>query len=140
MHERPPSPGAEGKALPAIPEVSPFGLLSAAPPEAALDATQRGNASDFVTSIAHQVTTLNALGQAAGVNIVTAELAELARLASAQGATFLPAGAGGGDVAYCGGSSSAPAAFATRARELGFVARDSRAGRPRRARGSLSQA
>jgi phosphomevalonate kinase len=88
--------------------------------EAALDATQRGSATDLVASIARQVTTLTALGQAARVSIVTAELTELARLAAAHGAAFLPAGAGGGDVAYWVGSSAAPAAFATRARELGL--------------------
>ena len=40
--------------------------------ESALDATERGNAADFVRAIARQVTTLSALGEAAGVSIVTA--------------------------------------------------------------------
>jgi phosphomevalonate kinase len=92
----------------------------AAAAESALDATQREHALDFVAAIARQVTTLSDLGQAAGVSIVTAELAELARLAAQHGAAFLPAGAGGGDVAYWVGSDAPPSTFAARARELGL--------------------
>ena len=88
--------------------------------EAALAACESGDAAGFVASIGRQVGTLTALGDAAGVNIVTAELAELARLAVADGAAFLPAGAGGGDVAYWVGPSAPPATFAARARELGL--------------------
>src|SRR6185369_13579807 len=88
--------------------------------ERALDAAKRQHAADFVAAIARQVTTLSALGAAAGVNIVTTELAELARLAVALGAAFLPAGAGGGDVAYWVGTQAPPPAFAERARELGL--------------------
>jgi phosphomevalonate kinase len=88
--------------------------------ESALAAAERGDAADFVHAIARQVTTLTALGESAGIAIVTAELGELAQLAAAQGAAFLPAGAGGGDVAYWVGASAPPAAFALRARELGL--------------------
>jgi len=88
--------------------------------QAALDAVQRGHAADFVAAIARQVTTLSALGQAAGANIVTPELRSLARLAAAHGAAFLPAGAGGGDVAYYVGLTPPPAELAARARELGL--------------------
>jgi phosphomevalonate kinase len=88
--------------------------------QAALDAVERGHAADFVSAIARQVTTLRALGEAAGANIVTAELAELAELAAAHGAAFLPAGAGGGDVAYYVGLTPPPAALGVRARELGL--------------------
>ena len=88
--------------------------------EAALDAAERGASADFVASIARQVTTLSDLGEAAGVSIVTIELAELARLATVHGAAFLPAGAGGGDVAYWVGSAAPPSTFRNRARELGL--------------------
>jgi len=88
--------------------------------EFALDAVLRQHAPDFVAAIARQVTTLSALGQASGVDIVTAELAELARLAVAHGSAFLPAGAGGGDVAYWVGAEKPPPMFAARARELGL--------------------
>ncbi|MEI9954679.1 MAG: hypothetical protein WDO74_38345 [Pseudomonadota bacterium] len=88
--------------------------------ESALTAAERGDASDFVRAIARQVATLTALGESAGVSIVTAELAELAQLAAASGAAFLPAGAGGGDVAYWVGASPPTPEFAVRARELGL--------------------
>jgi phosphomevalonate kinase len=88
--------------------------------ESALAAAERADAADFVSAIARQVTTLTALGEAAGVSIVTAELAELARLAAAEGAAFLPAGAGGGDVAYWVGADAPPNEFAEKARELGL--------------------
>ena len=93
----------------------------AAAAEAALDATVRGHAADFVTAIGRQVTALGELGEAAGTPIVTPEHAELAGLAHAHGAAFLPAGAGGGDVAYYVGSSAPPAAFGERARALGLT-------------------
>jgi phosphomevalonate kinase len=88
--------------------------------ESALAAAERGDAADFVQAIARQVTTLTALGESASVGIVTPELAELARLAGEHSAAFLPAGAGGGDVAYWVGWHAPPALFVTRARELGL--------------------
>ncbi len=88
--------------------------------QAALDAVQRDDAADFVAAIGRQVATLSALGDAAGANIVTPALSELARLAAAHGAAFLPAGAGGGDVAYYVGLTPPPAALGVRARELGL--------------------
>ena len=88
--------------------------------EAALDAAQRDHATDFVAAIARQVSTLSALGESAGVGIVTVELSELAQLAVAHGAAFLPAGAGGGDVAYYVGLSRPPAEFGLRCRALGL--------------------
>jgi len=87
---------------------------------AALTAVERADAADFVRAIARQVTTLSALGESAGVSIVTPELAELALLAEAGGAAFLPAGAGGGDVAYYVGLSAPPPEFGVRARALGL--------------------
>ena len=50
---------------------------------------------------------------------MTAGVAELAALASGEGAAFLPSGAGGGDVAVWLGTSSPPASFLRRARALG---------------------
>ncbi|MET0795336.1 MAG: hypothetical protein ABW061_27705 [Polyangiaceae bacterium] len=88
--------------------------------EFALDALRRASAPDFVRAIARQVSTLSALGEAAGVGIVTAELAQLAVLAASFGAAFLPAGAGGGDVAYYVGLAPAPPEFEARARALGL--------------------
>ncbi len=87
---------------------------------AALSAAESNNAPDFVRAIARQVTTLSELGNAAGANIVTPELAELGALAAGLGSAFLPAGAGGGDVAYWVGMAAPPPEFAARARALGL--------------------
>ncbi|MEO6602493.1 MAG: hypothetical protein ABIQ16_21605 [Polyangiaceae bacterium] len=88
--------------------------------EFALDAVQRGSAGDFVAAIGRQVGTLKALGEAACVGIVTPALAELGALAASHGAAFLPAGAGGGDVAdYVGLTPPAPE-FEARARARGL--------------------
>ncbi len=89
--------------------------------ERALDAAQRGAALDFVAAIARQVETLSALGNAANAAIVTPELGELAVLARGEGAAFLPAGAGGGDVAYYVGLQAPSAEFSARARALGLT-------------------
>ncbi len=88
--------------------------------EFALAAAERGSAPDFIAAIARQVGSLSALGDAAGVGIVTAELAQLAELAASFGGACLPAGAGGGDVAYYVGRDPAPPEFEARARALGL--------------------
>jgi len=89
--------------------------------EAALAATRAGEAASFVSAIRRQALALSALGEAAGIPIVTPEHAELSRLASAANAAFLPAGAGGGDVAYFVGLRPPEAEFAARARDLGLT-------------------
>ncbi len=102
--------------------------VQAAAAEAALDACGRGNAADFVSAIGRQLAALTELGEAAGAAIVTPEHGELARLAAAHGAAFLPAGAGGGDVAYYVGSSAPPGGFGERARALGLARLELRLG------------
>ncbi len=87
---------------------------------AALEAVQRDQAADFVAAIDAQASALSALGEAAGANIVTPELAELARLARKLRGAFLPAGAGGGDIAYYVGRSAPPRELAECARALGL--------------------
>jgi phosphomevalonate kinase len=77
---------------------------------AAIDAAGQGaskavdarDASRFVEAIADQATALAGLGEAAGVPIVTADVALLDGLARAEDACMLPSGAGGGDVAARG--------------------------------------
>jgi phosphomevalonate kinase len=88
--------------------------------EAALAAVSGNDAGAFVRAIALQVGTLTALGEAAKAEIVTPALAELGALAALQGAAFLPAGAGGGDVAYYVGLSPPDAAFRARCLALGL--------------------
>jgi phosphomevalonate kinase len=64
----------------------------------------------LVEAIAAQTDALGALGEAAGAGIVTPEVAALRAPAGAEGATFGPSGAGGGDIAiYVGRSASSPA-------------------------------
>jgi phosphomevalonate kinase len=92
----------------------------AAASEAALLSVHQQSATGFVRAIARQFAALTALGEASDVGIVTAEHAELGRLALASGAAFLPAGAGGGDVAYFVGTQAPPADFDACARGLGL--------------------
>jgi len=88
--------------------------------EAARSAVELADAPGFVAAIGRQVHTLQALGQAAGIGIVTPEGEELARLANACGGAFLPAGAGGGDVSFYVGRAAPAAEFGVRAAALGL--------------------
>ncbi|HEY4105274.1 MAG TPA: hypothetical protein VGM44_15360 [Polyangiaceae bacterium] len=100
----------------------------AAAAEVALDAATRDHPADFVAAIQLQVTALERLGEAAGIAIVTPAHAELARLAAQQNAAFLPAGAGGGDVAYFVGPSEPVSEFGVQARALGLTKLELRLG------------
>jgi phosphomevalonate kinase len=92
---------------------SAFGRLLGAQRDAALaaEASLRSKGTDeLVRALAAQRRALAALGDAAGVPIVTEAARGLADLAEAQGAAALPAGAGGGDaLIYAGRSASGPA-------------------------------
>ena len=59
----------------------------------------RSSSRAFIAALRAQQRALAGLGQAAGVPIVTPELATLAPRAEAEGGVLLPAGAGGGDLA-----------------------------------------
>ncbi len=89
--------------------------------EAALAATRGNDAPGFIAAVARQFAALTALGEAAGTTIVTPEHEELGRLALAENAAFLPAGAGGGDVTYYVGLAAPAAEFGVRARALGLT-------------------
>jgi phosphomevalonate kinase len=84
----------------------------------AAESLRRGSAAGFVAALREQFLALSGLGRAAGVPIVTPELAELAPLAEGEGGALLPAGAGGGDIALFVGSeaSSEPLRLALGAR------------------------
>lgn len=77
-----------------------------------------GDATCFVRAAREFGQTLRALGQAADAPIVPPAFAELASLAVAEDAAFLPSGAGGGDVAVWLGLAPPSAAFTARARAL----------------------
>jgi phosphomevalonate kinase len=75
--------------------------------EAAVSACRNGDGARFIAAIDEQRIALNALGEAAGVPIVTREVEALATHAGRLGAAVMPAGAGGGDIAlYVGPTPS----------------------------------
>jgi phosphomevalonate kinase len=73
--------------------------------------------AEFIGALGEQRRVLAALGRAAGVDIVTRAVEELAELSAA--AAVLPAGAGGGDIVLHVGLGPSPAAFRERATALG---------------------
>jgi len=77
---------------------------------AAAEAVEGRDAAGLLAALRSQYRALWALGRAAGAPIVTADLAELSPQAEAEGGLILPAGAGGGDIAWFIGvaASSAP--------------------------------
>jgi phosphomevalonate kinase len=87
-------------------------LLSAqaAASERAATAARAGDGVALLAALRDQHRALHELGCAAGVPIVTPELAELAQAAEQQSGVLLPAGAGGGDIAlFIGLAGSTPA-------------------------------
>jgi phosphomevalonate kinase len=78
--------------------------------ERAVESVARGDGAGFITALRAQERALSGLGRAAGVAIVTPELAAASPLAAQEGAVLLPAGAGGGDIAlFVGRAPSSPA-------------------------------
>jgi phosphomevalonate kinase len=67
--------------------------------ELAVRACRQGNGDTFIAAIDAQRCALTALGEAAGATIVTPEVEALATCAARWGASVMPAGAGGGDIA-----------------------------------------
>ncbi len=63
------------------------------------DAISQGNATEIVTAADAYGRSMGRLGDAAGVSIVTPDLAKIATLAREHGGSAKPSGAGGGDVA-----------------------------------------
>lgn len=67
--------------------------------ERAVDHARAGAGAGFIEALREQQRALSELGRAAGVPIVTAELAAACPQAEQEGGVVLPAGAGGGDIA-----------------------------------------
>jgi phosphomevalonate kinase len=82
--------------------------------------TQVTTLDEGVAALAAQYLALDGLGLASGVPIVGSAGRELSRLATAHGACFGPAGAGGGDVAVWLGFAPSPQKFRARATQLGL--------------------
>ncbi len=89
--------------------------------EAAAEAVRRGDAGGLVAQLDHQRRGLSALGQAAGIEIVTPALAGLGALAVAEGAVVIPSGAGGGDVAVFVGLAPPSSALTLRRERFGHT-------------------
>jgi phosphomevalonate kinase len=92
--------------------------LSLAASDAA-DAVERNGSEPFLSSLCRQHAALKALGDGAGVPIVTREIADLHREAREQSACFLPSGAGGGDISLFVGNEASSRAFRALAADLG---------------------
>lgn len=78
------------------------------------------DAPSFTRGLAAQWEALGELGRRAGAPIVSAEVARLHALASAEGAVFVPSGAGGGDVSFYAGPSEPSPGFLAAAERLGL--------------------
>jgi phosphomevalonate kinase len=75
--------------------------------ERAVERARAADAGGFIAALREQQHALSALGHAAGVPIVTPELAAASPQAEQEGGVLLPAGAGGGDIAlFVGGAPS----------------------------------
>jgi phosphomevalonate kinase len=85
---------------------------------AALEATRSADGVAFVAALDRQSRGLDTLGTRVGLPICVPEVQRLATLARLEGATVLPAGAGGGDVSlYVGPNAPSQALNAARTRE-----------------------
>jgi phosphomevalonate kinase len=86
--------------------------------ERAAEALTQGDGAGLIAALAEQRDALGNLGNSAGAPIVTPQVGRLDALARKEGATVLPAGAGGGDVALFVGTAAPSAALRELAREL----------------------
>lgn len=92
--------------------------------EGAAAAVKATTLASLLPAIDAQIDALGALGEAAGIPIVTPEVSALRLEAAAEAAVFGPSGAGGGDIAiYLGPAPSSPRLRA-RAAELGMTRLD----------------
>jgi phosphomevalonate kinase len=88
---------------------------------AAREAVAATTVAALVRAVAVQTDALGALGDASGAPIVTPEVAALRASAEAEGGTFAPSGAGGGDIAFFLGPAAPSAAFRAQAAEMGLA-------------------
>jgi phosphomevalonate kinase len=91
---------------------------------------QAASVDDLVTHLRAQARALAALGEASGAPIFTADVAQLAPFAEAEGAVFYPSGAGGGDVALYAGPRAPSERFRREAEAFGRFHLELRTGAP----------
>lgn len=84
-------------------------------------AVEARSVATLVLAISTQTDALTALGEAAGAPIVTEEVAALRAAATAEGGTFAPSGAGGGDIAIFVGRAPSSEGFRALARARGLT-------------------
>jgi phosphomevalonate kinase len=96
------------------PRATVFGELRSLANRAA-EAFEQSDARAFIAAACDYGRALGALGHAADAPIVPPSFEALASIAEAEGAAFLPSGAGGGDVAVWLGTSFPSSDFAARA-------------------------
>ncbi len=91
-------------------------------------AVEARSVAAFVLAVSSQTDALSALGEAAGAPIVTGEVSALRPEAAAEGATFAPSGAGGGDVAIFVGRAPSSDRFRALAAARGLTRVDAAVG------------
>jgi hypothetical protein len=97
-----------------------MGLLCEIAREAAR-AVEAKDATRLVAAIVESLAALAALGAAADAPIVLPAFAELAATAALERATFIPSGAGGGDIGVFVGTGTPTASFTQHAERVGMV-------------------
>ncbi len=123
--------------------VRSLAALSPARHRACLDAAAAGaraavearSIAALVLAISAQTDALASLGEAAGAPIVTEEVSALRAPATAEGGTFAPSGAGGGDIAIFVGRAASSAGFRAAAMARGLTRIEMKVGAPGLGRG-----
>jgi phosphomevalonate kinase len=87
--------------------------------ERAAEAVRSGQTLELIAELVQQRLGFSALGQAAGVPIVTPEVEHLAQAAGSPEAAVLPSGAGGGDIVLWLSDRASPRGFRDLAASLG---------------------
>ncbi len=93
-------------------------------------AVEARSVATLALAIGAQTDALTALGEAAGAPIVTEEVTALRAAATAEGGTFAPSGAGGGDIAIFVGRTPSSQAFRAMARGRGLTHIEMKVGVP----------
>lgn len=91
-------------------------------------AVEARSVATLALAISAQTDALTALGEAAGAPIVTEEVTALRPAATAEGGTFAPSGAGGGDIAIFVGRAPSSESFRALARGRGLTRIDVKVG------------
>jgi phosphomevalonate kinase len=114
----------------ALPDRRSHAARLAAAADAFFDACRRDDALALCEAIDHAREAMGAMGQAAGIDVVSAPHARVAALTRAHGGAAKPSGAGGGDVAICAVAPEARAALVAALASEAFTVLDVKLGAP----------